>query len=95
MARNKTISEAEGNPAATDSYEDKGLYMDAEGKGAVLQTLEAPDKSKENKKTVAGAAGAEPEEGDLGGVKESIFAEMFEVSLNLLKLSFRVSLKPN
>ncbi len=78
MARNKTISEAEGNPAATDSYEDKELYMDAEGKGAVLQTLEAPDKSKENKKTVAGAAGAEPEEGDLGGVKESIFAEMFD-----------------
>ena len=78
MARNKTISEAEGNPAATDSFEDKELYMDAEGKGAVLQTLEAPDKSKENKKTVAGAAGADPEEGDLGGGKESVFAEMFD-----------------
>ncbi len=40
--------------------------MDAEGKGAVLQTFDAPDKSKENKKTIAGAAGVEPADGDLG-----------------------------
>ena len=49
MARKQTIREAEETPTMdTDSFEDTNLYMDAEGKGARLGTLEADDKSKEN-----------------------------------------------
>jgi hypothetical protein len=76
MAQKRKLSEADVTDV--DSFEDTDLYMDAEGKGAVLGTLEAPDNSKENKKTIAGAAGVEPEEGDAGGVKEDVFADLFD-----------------
>ena len=76
MAQKRKLSEADVTDV--DSFEDTDLYMDAEGKGAVLGTLEAPDNSKENKKTIAGAAGVEPEEGDIGGVKEDVFADLFD-----------------
>jgi len=79
MARKQTIREAEETPTMdTDSFEDTDLYMDAEGKGARLGTLETSDNSKENKKTIAGAAGVEAEDGDLGGVQEDVFAELFD-----------------
>ena len=79
MARKQTIREAEETPTMnTDSFEDTDLYMDAEGKGAVLGTLEADDKSKENKKSIAGAAGVEAADADLGGVQEDVFSELFD-----------------
>ena len=79
MARKQTIREAEETPTMdTDSFEDTDLYMSADGKGAVLGTLEADDKSKENKKTIAGAAGVEAADADLGGVQEDVFSELFD-----------------
>jgi hypothetical protein len=79
MARKQTIREAEETPTMdTDSFEDTDLYMDAEGKGARLGTLESDDKSKENKKTIAGAAGVEAADADLGGVQEDVFSELFD-----------------
>ena len=79
MARKQTIREAEETPTMnTDSFEDTDLYMDAEGKGARLGTLETSDNSKENKKTIAGAAGVEAADADLGGVQENVFAELFD-----------------
>ena len=76
MAQKRKLSEADVTDV--DSFEDTDLYMDAEGKGAVLGTLESPDNSKENKKTIAGAAGVEPEEGDAAGVQEDVFADLFD-----------------
>lgn len=79
MARKQSIREAEETPTLdTDSFEDTDLYMDAEGKGARLGTLEAPDTSKENKKTIAGAAGVEAADADLDGVKEDVFSDLFD-----------------
>ncbi len=79
MARKQTIREAEETPTMnTDSFEDTDLYMDAEGKGARLGTLETTDNSKENKKTIAGASGQEPADADLGGVQEDVFSELFD-----------------
>ena len=79
MAQKTKLSEAEETPTLdTDSFEDTDLYMDAEGKGAQLGTLEAPDRSKENKRTIAGAAGVEAADADLGGVQEDVFAELFD-----------------
>jgi hypothetical protein len=54
MARKQTIREAEETPTLdTDSFEDTDLYMDAEGKGARLGTLEAdptnPKKTKNHR----------------------------------------------
>ena len=76
MARKEKLSEAD--TLDTKSFEDPALYQDAEGKGAVLQTLDAPDNSKKNKDTIKGAAGQEAADGDLQGVKEDVFAEMFD-----------------
>ena len=76
MARKEKLSEAD--TLDTKSFEDPALYQDAEGKGAVLQTLDAPDNSKKNKDTIKGAAGQEAADADLQGVKEDVFAEMFD-----------------
>ena len=76
MARKERLSEED--TLNTQSYEDTVLYQDAEGKGAVLGTLDAPDNSKKNKDTIKGTAGQEPADGDLQGVREDIFSEIFD-----------------
>ena len=72
MARTKKVNESEADFESTD------LYSDGEGKGAVLQTLDAPDKSKENKKSIAGAAGVEPADHELVGAVEEAFSALFD-----------------
>ena len=72
MARTKKVNESEADFESTD------LYSDGEGKGAVLQTLDAPDKSKENKKSIAGAAGVEPADHELDGAVEEAFSALFD-----------------
>lgn len=76
MARKERLSEED--TLNTQSYEDTVLYQDAEGKGAVLGTLDAPDNSKKNKDTIKGTAGQEPADGDLQGVREDVFSEIFD-----------------